>query len=175
MSFLGGLLAEGAAGSIKGILEGAGSFAQKVRMAITGEMSPEDKADLLQRSDDLEKAIHTGQIAINVEEAKNPRLFVSGWRPFIGWVCGFGLASYFLPKHIMAAVLWTRVAWTSVDLYLQKMNALIATGGAFDPQGILAVLPAYPIDAQGLLELTLGMLGLIGVRSFEKVKGIARN
>jgi len=175
MGFLGSILAEGAAGSIKGILEGAGSFAKDIRSVLTGEISTEDKATLLQKAADLEGAVQTGQIAINVEEAKHPSIFVSGWRPFIGWVCGFGLATYFLPKHVMAAILWTRVAWSAMDLYVQKMNAIYAAGGVVDPQGILAVLPAYPIDAQGLIELVLGMLGLIGVRTFEKLAGTARN
>ena len=37
-----------------------------------------------------------GQVAINVEEAKSDDLFKSGWRPFIGWMCGAGLGYQFL-------------------------------------------------------------------------------
>ena len=38
----------------------------------------------------------TGQLEINKVEAANPSLFVSGWRPFVGWICGMGLAYQFL-------------------------------------------------------------------------------
>ena len=43
------------------------------------------------------------QTDINVEDAKNPNLFVSGWRPFIGWICGTGLGYQFLVYPILVA------------------------------------------------------------------------
>lgn len=43
------------------------------------------------------------QAAINIEEAKSTSLFVSGWRPFIGWICGSGLAYQFLIYPILVA------------------------------------------------------------------------
>ena len=39
---------------------------------------------------DAESAIAAAQSAPNTAEASNPSIFVSGWRPFIGWCCGFG-------------------------------------------------------------------------------------
>lgn len=48
----------------------------------------------LQQSGDLAEI--TGQLDINKVEAGNPSIFVSGWRPFIGWVCGMGLTYQFL-------------------------------------------------------------------------------
>ena len=44
----------------------------------------------LQQSGELQQI--TGQLEINKVEAANPSVFVSGWRPFIGWVCGTALA-----------------------------------------------------------------------------------
>lgn len=44
-----------------------------------------------------------GQIAINTAEATNPNVFTSGWRPFIGWVCGTGLAYQFLIYPVLIA------------------------------------------------------------------------
>jgi hypothetical protein len=45
-----------------------------------------------------------GQLDINREEAKNPSVFVSGWRPFIGWVCGAGCAWNWVGLPIVKAV-----------------------------------------------------------------------
>src|SRR5579872_3587233 len=45
-----------------------------------------------------------GQIATNTAEAANANLFVAGWRPFIGWVCGSGLAFQFIAQPLLT---WT--------------------------------------------------------------------
>lgn len=55
----------------------------------------------LQQSGEL--AMMAGQMEINKEEAKSPSLFVSGWRPYIGWVCGTGLAYQFLLYPVLVA------------------------------------------------------------------------
>jgi len=55
----------------------------------------------LQQSGEL--AVMAGQMEINKEEAKSPSLFVSGWRPYIGWVCGTGLAYQFLLYPVLVA------------------------------------------------------------------------
>ncbi len=44
-----------------------------------------------------------GQMSINLEEAKSPSIFTSGWRPYIGWICGTGLAYQFLIYPILVA------------------------------------------------------------------------
>jgi hypothetical protein len=85
------------------------------------------------------------QAAINQVEAEHASIFVSGWRPFIGWVCGAGLAWAFLLAPMLA--------WL-----------LPATG-------VVAVLPALQMEY--LLELVVAMLGLGALRSFEKMKGVA--
>jgi hypothetical protein len=54
--------------------------------------------ELAQMAADADMA--KAQAAINQTEAANPNLFVSGWRPFVGWVCGLGLAYAFLIKPI---------------------------------------------------------------------------
>lgn len=86
-----------------------------------------------------------GQMDINKAEAANPSVFVSGWRPFIGWVCG------------------TACAWNWIGLPIAKL--------------VLAVI-GYPIvlapaDLTEMLPVLLGMLGLGGLRTWEKVKGVA--
>lgn len=85
------------------------------------------------------------QAAINQVEAAHQSIFVSGWRPFIGWVCGAGLA--------WAFVVGPMLGWL-----------LPATG-------VVAALPVLQMEY--LLELVVAMLGLGALRSFEKMKGVA--
>ena len=86
-----------------------------------------------------------GQLAINAKEAENPSVFVSGWRPFIGWVCGAGCAWNWV---VLPAV-------KAVALYFGHPLAL------------------SPADLSEMMPLLLGMLGLGGLRSYEKVNGVA--
>lgn len=79
------------------------------------------------------------QVDLNKVEAAHKSIFVAGWRPFVGWVCGLGL----LYNVILAPFLdiWLTVPEVKTDLL-------------------------YPV--------LLGMLGLGGMRSFEKVKRVSR-
>jgi len=86
-----------------------------------------------------------GQIAIDTAEASNPTLFVSGWRPFIGWTCGSGLAYQFVAAPLLT--------W----------GAALA--------GHPVVTPS--LDLSTLLTLLLGMLGLGSMRTVEKLAGKA--
>lgn len=90
-------------------------------------------------------ALVQGQMSINQAEATNPSLFVSGWRPFIGWVCGGGCA------------------WNWIGLPVAK--------AALDYFGHpIAVSPA---DLSEMMPLLLGMLGLGGLRTLEKINKVA--
>lgn len=88
-----------------------------------------------------------GQLEINKLEAQHTSVFVAGARPFLLWVCGAGYA------------------WTFVLQPLANW-ALVASGSAVEP------LPA--LDLGPLSTLTLGMLGLGGLRTYEKRLGVAR-
>ncbi len=90
------------------------------------------------------------QNEINKIEAAHRSPFVAGGRPFILWTCGVSLAFYFIPQYVLGAWLWTR-------------QVLVA--GALVP---------YPVSAEGLFELTLGILGLGALRTVEKLTGKAR-
>lgn len=87
-------------------------------------------------------AIVQSQLAINVEEAKSESLFVAGWRPFIGWVCGASLA------------------WNFVVLPLATFG-MAAAGVALPP------LPELALDT--MMPVLLGLLGLGGMRTYEKL------
>lgn len=104
------------------------------------------KADLFKAAQDQDFQLALGQIQLNTEEAKSASLFVSGWRPFIGWVCGIALTYNFLIYPLM---LW------SIAVY----------GSDIKPP---------PLFSDVLMELVLGMLGLGTLRSFEKWKGVTK-
>ena len=83
------------------------------------------------------------QIQVNVEEAKSESLFVAGWRPFVGWICGAALGCNMILRPLLA--------WSS---------ALV--GHAVD-------LPS--LDMTTLSTLLMAMLGLGVLRTVEKVQG----
>ncbi len=88
----------------------------------------------------------TAQIAVNQQEAAHSSIFVSGWRPAIGWVCVVGLGYEFILRPLLA--------WYS----------------SFVEIGIPPAL-----DTGDLMTLLLGMLGLGGFRTYEKLRGAARS
>ena len=86
-----------------------------------------------------------GQIDINKAEAANPSVFVSGARPFIMWVCGMGCA-------------WNWIGLPVAVFVLAVIGKPIALS---------------PADLSEMMPLLLGMLGLGGYRTIEKIKGVA--
>lgn len=86
-----------------------------------------------------------GQLDINKIEAASSNGFTSGWRPFIGWVCGAAFAWNWLGLPVVSAV----AVWLGHSFTLA------------------------PADLSEMLPVLLGMLGLGSLRSFEKVKGVA--
>lgn len=90
-------------------------------------------------------AIVQGQLEINKAEASNPSIFVSGWRPAIGWVCGMACA------------------WNWVGL---KIALFVAAYLGHD-------LNLAPADIGEMMPVLLGMLGLGGLRTAEKINGVA--
>lgn len=89
-----------------------------------------------------------GQLEINKAEAQHKSIFVAGWRPGIGWICGLALGWNFLVQPIMVWVAF--MAGTDLS-------------GA--PQ----------LDTGELTTILLGMLGLGGLRTYEKRLGVASN
>ena len=99
---------------------------------------------------ELEMVIHSANLAqmeVNKAEAVHKSVFVSGWRPFVGWTCGISLAYHFLLAPL-----------------LQFSFALA---------GIEQDLPEF--DFSQLSTILMGMLGLGGLRTWEKMNGVARN
>ena len=90
--------------------------------------------------------IDVAQIRVNEQEASHRNLFVAGWRPFIGWSCGIALA-------------WTYVVTPILQFALAQ-------------SGHLVDLPA--MDVSQMMPVLMGMLGLGGLRTFEKFKNVSK-
>lgn len=89
----------------------------------------------------------TGQAKINEAEAANPNLWVSGARPALLWICAVGFGWHYI-------------------LY----PALFFIGSLFHVTG----MPTKSGIDGGLFELAIALLGLGGMRTYEKIKGVAR-
>ena len=120
---------------------------------IIGRFLPEDKEARAKAEREIEQQLSThlakidiAQLEINKAEAAHRSIFVAGWRPFVGWTCGIALA------------------WTYVGVPILQF-ILAQTGHLID-------LPA--LDMSQMMPVLMGMLGLGGLRTFEKFKGVSK-
>lgn len=90
----------------------------------------------------LQSQSEQAQVEVNKVEAANDNIFVSGWRPFIGWICGSAMAYHFILQPLLAFI-------------FAIFNHPIT-------------LPAF--DMNTLYTVLMGMLGLGGMRTIEKLK-----
>ena len=109
------------------------------------------KAELEFEKLDLEKYkvdadLVKGQLEINKAEAQHKSIFVAGWRPFIGWVGGFALGYQFLFYPLLC---WALTILKGYDL-------------------IKDIAPPPVFDSGPLFAVVMGMLGIGGMRSFDK-------
>ena len=130
-----------------GIIESVGKIAgdlittdkEKMQMEIENR-----KLDLEEKK--IDQAVNLAQIDVNKAEAQNSNLFVSGWRPGIGWVCGFAL------------------------LYASILEPI----ARFVAKVMFAYTGDFPvIDTELTLQILFGLLGIAGMRTYEKTKGVA--
>ena len=148
MSFLGRIFGAAAGETAKGLMEGAGSLAISIRSAITGEASPERRAELEALAIQADGLALQGQVAVNKIEAASGSLFIAGWRPFIGWICGISIGYHYL---IYPNLIWYMTIWHS----------------KIKPPPAMSLTELWPV--------ILGMLGLGVYRSYEKSKGAQKN
>ena len=92
-------------------------------------------------------SLDLAQAQTNLEQAKHSSVFIAGARPAIMWICAFGLGWQFVFQPVAAWIIMV--------------------------SGSEMMLPIF--ETEGLMPLTLSLLGLGGMRSFEKFKGIQRN
>lgn len=111
--------------------------------------TPEEKAraqfELTKLLTETESKEILAQLEINAREANHSSIFVAGWRPFVGWICGFGL--------FYQAVLHNLLAW------LAKANGW--------------EVPPTP-DTDILIYVLGGLLGLGTLRSYDKKQGTSK-
>lgn len=131
-------------GNIGKALSGAGDLAVKLRSAITGEPDPIKKAEMEATLIELESKLSLGQQAINQVEAKHSSIFIAGWRPFIGWICGLGIGINFIAFPLARMVLVVMKNPTQLP----------------------------PLDIGELITILIAMLGMGGMRSWEKKNGV---
>ena len=103
--------------------------------------------ELATMADKLAHEQQLAQMAINKEEASSGSLFKGGWRPCIGWICGIAFGYHFVLQPVIVFVL-TIFGVTIVNLPEFEMNTLLTVLG--------------------------GMLGIGGLRSYEKSKGLTK-
>jgi hypothetical protein len=122
-------------------------------MEVAGRFLPEDKEkraaaerEIQAQLTDSLAQVDLAQLGINKVEAAHRSMFVAGWRPFIGWTCGVAL------------------------MYTYVLQPILVFGLA--QSGYLVDLPR--MDLGELMPVLMGMLGLGGLRSWEKVKGVAK-
>lgn len=101
---------------------------------------------------EIDQRTDLAQVEVNKIEAASSSVFVAGWRPAIGWIGAAAMAYQFL---LYPMFLW---AWT----YLQGLGWI---AGELKPPPVL--------DADQLWVILSGILGIAGMRSFEKTKGVA--
>lgn len=124
-------------------ITGIGAVADLAKTAINAiwpDKTEQEKAQLA-----AAVTLVQGQLAINQAEATNPNLFVSGWRPAIGWTCGAGCA-------------WNWIGLPVAKVIMDYLGHPIAMS---------------PADLGEMMPLLLGMLGLGGLRTVEKINGVA--
>ena len=122
-------------------------------MEVAGRFLPEDKEkraaaerEIQAKLTDSLAQVDLAQLGINKVEAAHRSMFVAGWRPFIGWTCGVAL------------------------MYTYVLQPILVFGLA--QAGYLVELPK--MDLGELMPVLMGILGLGGLRSWEKVKGVAK-
>lgn len=104
----------------------------------------QQRGDLEELKAELQRDV--AQAEVNKVEAQSDSIFKSGWRPFIGWVCGAGF--------VYSVIIYPMLSW------IATLN------------GIHELPPNLGVDI--LMPVMLGMLGLGGMRSFEKYKGVTK-
>ena len=108
--------------------------------------SGEEKEKLKLQMKEIDAKLKEKQLDINKVEAGHRSIFVSGWRPFLGWVSGLSIGYVYLFQPLLDMIL---------QMFGVKVDWVV-------------------LDLGQLMPLILGMLGLGGLRSFEKAKGLTK-
>jgi len=94
----------------------------------------------------IEQANDLAQVGVNTAEAQSGSTFVGGWRPFVGWCCGAALAYVGIIEPVARFVAQVSFGYNG---------------------------PFPSIDTSITMQVLFGMLGLSGMRTYEKAKNVA--
>ena len=131
-------------GGVEGIFKGVSDVVKTFKADPLEVLKLEHAIKEAQMS--AEVAMAQAQTKINEVEAGSERLFVSGWRPAIGWICATGLFYTFVLQPLLE--------WGSTNFSL---------------------MPPPHLDSGVLVSVVTGLLGLAGYRTYEKVQGVAKS
>ena len=124
--------------------EGLSTLGKTIYSLVKGKLPPDEDAKLQLELAKLDQQLMMGQMAINEAEARNQNWFVAGARPFILWICGVAI----LYNFVIAPFLYSFFSVYKIDF------------------------PLPQLDMGTLMSLTLGMLGISGLRTYEKLRGV---
>jgi len=138
------LVGGGIAAAAEGVVKGVGGVLDELFTSDDERLSHDEiKLRIMQ-------APQLAQIALNAVEAAHRSVFVAGWRPFIGWVCGFALAYHF-------------IGYSLINWLLVVAEAL----------GAPEVEPPPQVSIAELVAILVAMLGMAGYRTNEKKAGVS--
>lgn len=138
MSFFSSLIGGGVISAVEGVANVIDKFVE----------TPDEKriAEIIKAKMMMEPSL--AQIELNKVEASHRSIFVAGWRPFIGWVCGFALAWHF--------ILFDFLTWITINFFPHVTDLPNLTG------------------TETLITVVLSLLGLGALRTVEKIGGKAK-
>ena len=143
-------------GNLQGAGEAVGAVGKTVidigkgiKTLLTGKLDPETQNKIDLEWANLDAAAMAQQSRINEIEAQSTSVFVSGWRPALGWTLTISLMAYYLPRFLIGITLWV----------IQVVKT-----------GVWTLPPDLGIG--DVIGLVVPMLGLSGLRTYEKVKSV---
>ena len=122
------------------------SVGSKILDRVIPDTNARDKAkeELAKAINDQDFQIVLAQLAVNAKEAESENIFKSGWRPFVGWTCGVAFALHFVGIPLCNVIL----------------------------VGISYKAIVIPFDMGTLMTVLGGLLGLGGMRTYEKINAV---
>jgi hypothetical protein len=133
--------------NIGSIFSGAGDLLKSIREIITGKTILDQNAvmQIQEKLAELDTSMMNAQASINLAEAQNPKLFISGWRPSVGWLASLALAMNYV---IFPLATWILPIVGHPDIKLPQM------------------------DVSALYPLLMALLGVGTMRTVEKIQGV---
>ena len=138
---------------ISDIIKGVGNIADELFT------SDEERLKIVLQEKTIEANLIQGQLAVNAKEASHTSVFVAGWRPFIGWIGGLALAYQFIlyPLLVWIWSLGQAQGWIPCHTDPNLVSAVCT----FTTPPVL--------DSGALFAMLTGLLGIGGMRSFDKL------